>query len=68
MLEASVLSGLIKTELIAAKGAAASNSDLEAFCLAIATAVINHIKAGAQVTGTVTSGAGAGGTIEGIIS
>jgi hypothetical protein len=48
--------------------AAVTGAQLEAVWQAVAMAIVDHITSNALVTGTVTSGAGAGGSVTGTIS
>lgn len=48
-------------------GQAISPAQLEAMWIAISQAIIDEFVANGQVIGTVTSGAGAGGAVEGTI-
>lgn len=57
----------IQAEIIAQFGAPADAAILQKFANAIAKAVIDEIQANAVVTGTVTSGAGAGGAVTGTV-
>lgn len=50
----SVLSGLIKSEIIGKFGPALTDAELKKFCDALAKAVVDHITASAQVSVTVT--------------
>lgn len=62
------LGALIKTKIIAKKGAPASDQDLKDFCDAVGEAVVEYIQSDAKVTidnATVISGAGAGGQVTG---
>jgi hypothetical protein len=62
----------IESELIAAAGAlnitVLSTTQLAKIAEAIANAVVDEFEQNAQVVGTVTSGAGAGGAITGTIT
>lgn len=66
-LSASVLKGLIKTQL-AGLFTITDDATLDKFAQAVANAVVTHIQAQALVTGTVTSGAGSGGAVTGVVS
>ena len=59
------LSTKLQTEIIAEFGAPQDSSQLTKFCNAVARAVVDEIESNAVVnsTGTVTSGAGAGGAV-----
>lgn len=61
----ATLGSLIKTEIEAEFGAPADAAQLQKFCNAVARAVVAHIQAAAVVNsnGTVTTGAGAGGSV-----
>ncbi len=64
-LNATVLSGIIKTNLLAT-GTVVSNASLDALCNAIAAAVVTHIQsaAGLAVVTACPAGAGTGtGTV-----
>jgi len=63
----AALSTKIQTEIIAVFGAADDASKMKDFADALAKAIVDEIKANALVTGTVTSGAGAGGTVTGTV-
>lgn len=66
----SGMSAAIKAAIIAKKGAppAAGAQDLQDFCDSVGKAVVEYIQANAVVTGEVTSGSGAGGTVTGSVS
>lgn len=57
----------IQAEIIAQFGAPADAGTLQKFANAIAKAVVDEIQANAIVTGTVTSGMGAGGAVTGTV-
>jgi hypothetical protein len=57
----------IQAEIIAQFGAPADAATLQKFANAIAKAVVDEIQANALVSGTVTSGAGAGGAVTGTV-
>lgn len=61
----SSLSTKIQTEIIVEFGAPQNSAQLTKFCDAVARAVVDEITSNAVVnsTGTVTSGAGAGGGV-----
>lgn len=63
-----VLSATIKSELEAVYGPADDDTRLQNFCDALAQAIYDHITANALVSGSVTSGVGAGGSVTGTIS
>lgn len=68
-LSAATLSAAIKTEIENIAGIdIIDEAELERFTDALATAIVDHITANALVTGTVTSGAGAGGAVTGTVS
>lgn len=61
----------LKAAIIAAEdavyGPAAIPAEQEKFAGALAKAIVEYIQANALVTGTVTSGAGSGGTVTGTV-
>lgn len=59
------LSAAIKGEIISRRGAPADDAELQQFCDAVGTAVVDYIKANAEVTvtGVQSGGASASGTI-----
>ena len=61
------MSADIKTELTTIFGAPQNAIELQKFCDAMAKAIVENIQANALVTGTVTSGMGAGGTVTGTV-
>lgn len=65
-LSESVLSGKIKTE-IESFLTIQDSDQLQDFCDAIAKSVVDHVNESAEVTGTVTSGTGAGGSVVGTV-
>lgn len=66
-LSSSVLSTELQTEIAAVLNIV-DPAQLKKVCDAIAAAVVTHIQNNALVSGTVTSGAGAGGTVTGTVS
>jgi hypothetical protein len=64
-LSAAGLGTKIKDEIIAALGTPADSTQLTTFCNAVGKAVVDYVQANAVVTstGTVTSGAGLGGSV-----
>jgi hypothetical protein len=62
------LSGKIQAEIQSLYGTPADGAKLKNFCDAIAKAVVDEIQQNAQVSGTVTSGVGAGGSVTGTVS
>jgi len=64
-LSVSSLATKIQTEIIVEFGAPADSARLQKFCQAVARAVYDEITSNALVnsTGTVTTGAGAGGSV-----
>jgi hypothetical protein len=64
----ATLSTKIKSEMQAVYGAPDEPEKLQKFADAIAKAIVDEITSSALVTGTVTSGAGAGGSVTGTIS
>jgi hypothetical protein len=64
-LSASTLSAGIKSELQKTWPDAQSSAWLDAFCLAVATAVVDHIKNSAVVSVTSVSGVLAGPAVSG---
>lgn len=64
-LSSASLSSKFKTQLEAIFGSPVDATKLQQFCDAMAAAVVSEIKTNAVVTttGTVTSGAGAGGAV-----
>jgi hypothetical protein len=66
-LSISVLKQAIIDEVNAEFGAPDDASKLSKFAQALATAIVEHIQANAAVTGTVTSGAGSGGSVVGTV-
>jgi len=63
----SGLSSAIKAAIIDLFGTPADPTKLQGTCDAFGKAIVEYIKANAQVTGTVTSGAGAGGLVTGTV-
>lgn len=58
-LSAAGLSAVIKTQLLSANGgSAADNDQLQAFCDALAAAIVSYITSNAQVVGTATVAGG----------
>ena len=57
----------IKSSLLAVFGAAEDDEKLDDFCQAMADAIVGYIQANAVVTGTVTTGMGAGGAVTGTV-
>lgn len=66
-LAAPALAALIKSNITSASlFPSASEDQLDAMCLALATAVVTHIQSAAiLVNATVTTGPGSGGTVQG---
>jgi hypothetical protein len=61
----SGLSAAIKSAIEGLSGAPSDPAELQKFCDALGQAIVEYLKANALVSGTVTSGAGAGGSVTG---
>lgn len=68
-LSSSGLSAAIKAKIIEKFGSSPiTDAILQQFCDAVAEAVVNYLTANTLVSGTVTSGVGAGGAVTGTVS
>lgn len=67
-LSKSRLATALKDTIEATFGAPADSDKLLDYCQALADAFIDEVVNNAVVTGTVTSGDGAGGSVEGTVS
>lgn len=66
-LSASGLSAIIKANLRPSANVT-NDAEFNNFCDAIAQAIVTHLTGAAEVTGTVQSGNGAGGSIKGTLT
>lgn len=64
----SSMSSDIKAQLQTVFGSPVDSAKLQEFCDALGKAIVENIKANALISGTVTSGAGSGGTVTGTVS
>lgn len=67
-LAAPALKTLMKTKLDAAYGPPADPAEQTKFLTALSEAIVEYLVANTLVTGAVTSGLGAGGTVTGTIT